>query len=425
MVDKRALGPHRVQGRKKLKKGQKVAGAAIWLEGSLVAAKTIIGLSSGSLVLISDAIHSGFDILGIITSWFGLKIAQRKADQRFPYGYYKAENLGTLIISLLIIYAFWEMLNQGYARLLSFSSIKIPLLALGISLLDALVLFFFGNYEIKVGKQVGAQSLVAMGKENRTHIFSSMAVFVGTLAAYYKVPYIEGVITIAISLFLLKVGLSAAKDSVFALMDVSPSREIEDEVIKATELVPGIEEFCDLRLRKSGPFIFGETKVRIRKFVDVKRAHEIADSIEQEIKKKVPQIDSFAIHVEPFKSDFHHLVIPVKVKKGLNSPIVDHFGRAPFFLFINLKGKEIKGRYFLGNPYKDRPVRAGLAVSKLIAKQKTETLITREIGEISFHILRDNLIDVYQTKGEIAGRVIDQFVKGELIRLNRATRKKV
>ena len=410
--------------REELKKGQKVAGTAIWLEGSLVAAKTIIGLLSGSLVLISDAIHSGSDNLSIIASLFGLKIAQRKADERFPYGYYKAENLGTLIISVLIIYAFWEMLTQGYTRLFSFSLIKMPLLALGISLLDALVLFFFGNYEIKVGRQVNAQSLIAMGKENKTHLFSSMAVFVGTLASYYRLLYIEGLITMAISFLILKIGLSAAKNSVFSLMDVSPSKEIEQRVARVIESASGVEEFFDLRLRKSGPFIFGETKIGIRRFVDVRRAHEIADKIEQKVKKRVSQIDSFIIHVEPFRSDFHHLVIPTETKKGFNSSLSNHFGRAPYFLFINLEGKKIKSHYFLKNPYKDRPIRAGLAASKLIAKQKSEILVTREIGEISFYTLRDNLIDVYQAEGKSVKEIIDRFIKGKLNQLEKASRKK-
>jgi cation diffusion facilitator family transporter len=408
----------------KLKKGQKVAGIAVWLEGALVAAKAMIGLLSGSLVLISDAIHSGSDILSIITSWFGLKIAQRKADQRFPYGYYKAENLGTLIISTLIIYAFWEMLNQGYRRLFSLSLIKMPLLALGVSFFDALILFFFGNYEVKVGKQIGAQSLVTMGKENKTHLFSSTAVFIGTAAAYYRIPYIEGVMTIGISLLILKIGLSAAKDSVLALMDVSPSQETEQKVIKAIESVAGIEEFFDLRLRKSGPFIFGETKVGIRKSIDVKRAHEIADNIEQEIKKKVPQIDSFTIHVEPFKSGFHHLVIPVIGKQELNSRVSAKFARAPYFLFVNLKGKKIKGYYFLKNPYQSRPVRAGLASTKLLVQQKSDTLITQQIGEISFYALRNNLFDIYQTKAKTAQEAIRRFNKEKLKPLQEASRRK-
>lgn len=413
-----------INKKENLKKGEKLATIAVFLEGFLAVTKAVIGFFSGSVVLISDAIHSGSDILSIITSWFGLRIAQKKADERFPYGYYKAENLGSAIISILILLAAWEMFTEGYARLFSFSPIKILLLALSISLLDALVLFFFGNYEIKVGKKINAQSLVAMGKENKTHLFSSMAVFLGILAAYYQIPYLEGLITILISFLIFKIGLVTAKDSVFALMDVSPSKEIEDEVIKAIEKTPGIEEFFDLRLRKAGPFIFGETKVGVRKFIDVRRAHEIATRVENEVKKRVFQVDSFSIQVKPYRSDFHHLVIPVTRKKGLNSSLANHFGRAPYFLFINLKGKKIKGHYFLKNPYQNQKFRAGLAASKLIVEQKGEVLITREIGEISFHTLRDNLFDIYLTKGKKVKTIIDYFIKGKLKILVKPTRKK-
>ena len=406
-----------------LKKGERLATMAIFLEGFLAAAKAVIGLLSGSVVLISDAIHSGSDILSIFTSWFGLKIAQKKADERFPYGYYKAENLGAAIISILILLAAWGMFIRGCGRLFSFSPIRTPLLALAISLLDALALFFFGNYEIKVGKEINARSLIAMGKENRTHLFSSMAVFLGILAAYYRIPYLEGIITILISFLILKIGLTTAKNSVFALMDVSPSKEIKDKVVEAIESVPGIEAFFDLRLRESGPFIFGETKVGVRKFIDVKRAHEMTDRAEEEVKKKVPQIDSFTVHIEPFKSNFYHLVIPVKEKKGLSSLVAEKFARAPHFLFVNLKNKKIRGYYVLKNPHLEKKVRVGLAVAKLLVEQKSETLITKEIGEISFYALRENLFDVYQAKGKTAREIVDRYIKGELKPLSKPTKK--
>ena len=408
----------------KLKKGQKVTEKAVFLESALAGTKLLVGFLSGSSVLISDALHSVSDVSSILTSWFGLKIAQRKADERFPYGYFKAENLGTVVISGLIFYAAWQMLVQGYQRLFSFSVVRMPLLALGISFLDALILFFFGNYEIKIGKQTNVQSLIVMGKENRTHLFSSMAVFVGILAAIYKVPYLEGLIVLAIAFLILKIGLNAAKDSVFALMDVSPGKEIEEKVVKAIESVPGIEGFFDLRLRKSGPFYFGETKVGIRKFIDVKRAHEVADRIEKEIKRKVPQVESFSINIEPFKSDFHHLVIPVKDKKGLESKIAKRFARAPYFLFVNLKAGQIKSYYFLSNPHQEQKVRAGLAAAKLIAGQKSDVLIIQEIGEITFYTLRECLSHCFQVRKGNVKEIIADFVKDKLKPLKKATREK-
>jgi len=408
----------------KLRKGQKLAEKAIFLEAGLAAAKGVIGAASGSVVLISDAIHSASDLLSIFTSWLGLKIAQKKADERFPYGYYKAENLGSAIISFLIIWAFWGMFNQGYHRLFTFGRINLPFLALGISLLDALVLFFFGRYEIKIGRQVGAQSLIAMGRENRTHLFSSLAVFLGILATEHQLPYFEGLVTMGIALLILKIGLETLKNSVLVLMDISPGKEIEAKVAAAIRSVSGIEEVFDLRLRKAGPFVFGEVKVGIRRFVDVRRAHEIANRVETVVKRKVGQVDSLSVRIEPFKSDYHHLVIPVKDRKDFSSSLASRFGRAPWFLFINLKKRKIKGHYFLKNPYLNKKVRAGLAAAKLVALKKSGILITSEIGEIAFHALRNELVDIYQTRAKTAREAIGQFKKGNLKILEKPTQEK-
>jgi cation diffusion facilitator family transporter len=397
-----------------LKQGEQVAQKAIWLEGSLVAAKIAGGLLSGSTALISDAVHSASDILSIVTSWIGMKIAQKEPDEKFPYGYYKAENLGTLIISAIILYAGWEMVTQGYVSLSETSQIKVPLFALGVSLFDAVVLFLFGTYEVKIGKKTGVQSLIAMGKENRSHIFSSLAVFLGTLSAYFQIPYIEGVVTIIISLLIFKIGFESLKDSVLVLMDVSPDQEVEQQIKESISDTRGVEEFYDLRLRKSGPSIFGEVKVGIRRDVDVKQAHDLASRVETAIKNQVGKVDSFMVHVEPFKTDYRHLVIPVKEKNNLNSEISNQFARSPYFLFVNLKGEKIKGFYILDNPYRDQKKRAGLSVAKLAAEKKSDTIITPEIGEIAYHALKEYLFDVYQAIKKVAQELIDNFKNNQL-----------
>jgi len=387
-----------------LKQGQKLAEKAAVLETILAGSKVIVGLASGSMALISDAIHSGSDLLTIFTSWLGLKIAQKKPDKNFPYGYYKAENIGTLIISLFIFFAAGKMLTEAYSRLFSFSSVKFPFLALAVSLTDAIILFFFGGYEIKIGRQINSQSLIAMGSENRTHLFSSTAVFIGTLAAYFHIPYLESIVILLISLLIVQIGLSSIKQALFSLMDVSPGKEIEDQVSSIIENVLGVEDFFDLRLRKTGPFIFGQVKIAIRKSVNVNKSHQIADKIEKSIKNKVPTINSFDVHVEPFQTDFHHLVIPVTKKQALKSPIAKIFARAPYFLFVNLKAKKIQGYFFLKNPYQHQSTKAGLSAAKLIINQKSGVLITPKIGEIAYHALHDYLVDIYQLQPKMTAQ---------------------
>ncbi len=157
----------------KLKKGQRLTEKAAILETGLAGAKAIVGLSSGSMALISDAIHSGSDLLTIFTSWLGLKIAQKKPDKNFPYGYYKAENLGTLLISFFIFLAAGKMLVEGYSHLFTFSAVKLPFLALAVSLTDAIILFFFGRYEVKnrPPNQFTKFNCYGIGEQNSSFFF--------------------------------------------------------------------------------------------------------------------------------------------------------------------------------------------------------------------------------------------------------------
>lgn len=406
-----------------LKKGQHLTELAAGLETFLALSKVVIGLVSGSVVLISDSLHSVFDLLTIFASWFGLKMAQKEPDEKFPYGYYKAENLATLFISLLIFYAFSQMAVRAYSRLQELAVIELPILALGISLVDAIVLFFFGRYEIKVGKEINSQSLVSLGKENRTHLITSSAVFLGTLATVKRIPYVEGIITFLVSVLIFKIGLETIREGILGLMDVSPDDRLKEKIITTAESVPGVKEVFDLKLRKSGPFVFGQVKVGVGKKLKVEQSHQLADQVEKKIKKKFDQINLFTVHVEPHIDEFKHLVLPVKKDQGLESPLSDKFGRAPYFLFVNLEKDKIKGNYVIENPHLDKQVRVGLAVVKLINKQRADTVISKQIGEISFHTLRDYLIDIYQTDKQTASKAIDLFRQGELKELARPTKK--
>lgn len=383
-----------------------------------------MGFLSGSVILITDALHNAADLITTFASWFGLRISQRKPTERFPYGYYKAESLATLFVSGFILYAAFELLLEGYSKLFELSELVMPFQALGMALVSAIVSFFISRYMKKVGNEVNSQSLVASSQERTTHVFSSAIIFVAILSTLYNVPYVEGIIIMLFSLLVLKIGIFTAKDSIFALMDVTPSKEIEKGVKKILGSIAGIEGFENLKLRKAGPFMFGEVNVKIRKYVDVKRARDIADNIENKIKEEIGQINSLTIQIEPYETEKRKLVIPIKRDKGLDSEIMEQFGRANYFIFVTIdkkKGK-VESTYVKENPYKEKLVRAGFAAVNFIVKEKHDILITSEIGGISFHTLRDHLVDIYKIKGKNVREAVDNFVNNKLERLTKPTK---
>jgi len=408
------------------KKGQKTTIIAALITIFFALAKAIAGFFSGSLVLMSDAIHSGADSFSTFAAWLGLKIAQKKPTEKFPYGFYKAENIAAFFISLLILFAGYSIIKGSLGKFISGYQLNIPLIAISVTILDALVMFFLGSYEKRIGEKINSQSLIADGQESKMHIFSSSIVLIGLFSTWLGFSYLEGIMAILISLFIFKIGIESAKDSIFSLMDVSPSSEIEDKIKIILENISGLKNFEDLKLRKSGPFIFGEVRAKIRKTMNVKRAYEISNKIEREIKKKVKRLDSFTISFEPFETKKQKICLPIDENQGLNSKISSHFGRAPRFMFIEIDNKEIQTYYLKKNPYSQKEIRAGLEASKFVMKEKIDSIITKEMGPISLHTLRDNIVDVYIYKKEegIVKEIIEEFSEGKLKLLGEPTKKK-
>jgi len=408
----------------KLKKGEKTAGIATITLLLLALVEAVIGFLSGAVILIADALHNVTDSLTNFASWFGLKISQKRPTEKFPYGYYKAESLATLLVSGLILYAAFELLLEGYSKIFILSEISMPFQAMCMALVSLIVSYLMAKYMKKVGKEINSQLLIANSQERATHVFSSIIIFAAILLTFYRIPYVEGIITIGFSLLIFKTGIFIVKDSIFALMDVSPSKDIENEVKKIISSIAGVEDFKNLRLRKSGPFVFGEVTVKIRKHINVKRAHEIADSIENKIKREVGEIDSFTIHIEPYESEELKLAIPVETNKGLDSEVSEHFGRANYFIFVTVSKKEekIKSFYVRNNPYKKKSDKAGYFAANFVVKEKIDILITKEIGGISFHTLRDNLVDIYKAKGKNVKEVVNNFIKDKLELLTEPTK---
>ena len=409
----------------KLKKGESVAWKSGFLIVGLSLIEALIGLFSNSLILLSDALHNIGDSLAFFASSLGLKISQRKPSEKFPYGYYKAENLAAFIVSLFIIYAAIELIQEGYSQLFTLPQLSMPFEALAIAAVSIILSFFLAKYVKRVGKAINSQALIANAEERFAHVFSGSIVFLVILLSYFKIPYIESLATIGFSILILKTGIFSLKDSIFSLMDVAPSKDLIQKIKKLITSTQGVEELKGLRLRRAGPFIFGEATIKVQKHIQVEKAHSISEEIEKKVKAEIENLDSLIIHLEPFEKEEVKVALPIKKEKGLNSILSEHLGRRPKFMFlwVNLKTKEIKDFYTKNNPARREAVRAGLQAAKFLLKERVNVVITKEIGEISFHTLRDNLVEIYKTERKTVREAIEDFFNKKLKRMEKPSRK--
>jgi len=152
--------------------------------------------------------------------------------------------------------------------------------------------------------------------------------------------------------------------------------------------------------------------------VSVFKAHELADKIENLIKRTYTQIESVFVHVEPARQDTLSVIIPVNEINGLDSKIHGHFGRAPYFIILKLDSKggaEIEDFYY--NEFLDEKdgIHVGLKVIKAVIKHGLDLVFTSKIGEISFYMLKDNFIDIYKAEaGSTVRESIERYGKGKI-----------
>lgn len=414
---------------KSLKKGQKASLVAIIIAVALAIIKGITGFLSGSTSLVSDALNSGSDSIVMVASWIGLRISRKKPTEKFPYGFYKVESLVTLGIAVFILVAAGTLIYEGIKSLiyLTIPIIMYPIISSAIAIISAIAAALTAIYLIRVGRNINSQLLIASGRERIGDIVTSLSVLVSIiLSFFYSLPLIEGIVTIIISILILRMGIYSLKDAVFALMDISPSKEIEEEIKKLVKDMEIIENFENLKLRKSGPFIFGEIEIDIKKSINVEKAHRISEELKEKIYDEIKEIQSFTVHIEPAKLFKYKIVIPIIENDGLDSIISKHFGRAKEYLILEIENEKIINYHSIENPFVDKEKRAGLsAIKMLLKKEPIDVLITYEMGEISYHTLSDHLIEIYNCSEKLtADEIFQRYKEKKLTHLKRPTKEK-
>jgi len=398
-----------------LQRARRVAALAALITLLLAAAKGLVGWFIGSPALMADALHSGTDMVALGASWFGLYIASRPPTQRFPYGFYRAETLGAMVASALIILLGGRFLWEGVSKFGTPSELRLSgagLVTAAASIVVALGLYL---WQKRTSLATGSQSLSATAEEVRLDMGTSGAVFVALLCSRFRIPYVESLVTFLISGLVLRAGVRNLWTTVLTLMDASIDPELEKEVTRIIEDVPGVRRVEQIRARKSGPFYFVEGHVEVKATMDVMRSHALSHSVQEEVRRQKPRVEGVVLHVEPYHSEVQRVLVPVDSGEGPGAPVSKHFGRAPFFLVATLRGAEIKDYAVEPNAFREKVVRAGLAVIRsFVRERELDAVLVREIGEIAFHGLRDEFVDLYRAPEASAAEALAAFARGKL-----------
>ena len=266
--------------------------------GLTAIAQAVLVVLTGSVALLADTIHNFSDALTAVPLWIAFVLGRRAANDRYTYGYGRAEDLAGIFIVLMIaasaVVAGYESIN----RLLSPSPLTHPWVVVAAGVLGFLGNELVATYRIRVGRRIGSAALVADGVHARTDGFTSLAVVGGAIGVMAGFPLADPLIGLLITLAILAVLRGAATDIYRRLMDaVDP--ELTAEVAATLRDTPGVIEIEHIRLRWIGHRITAEAGVVVDQQLDLTAAHDIATDGHHRLLHAIPKLAAVTIHVSP------------------------------------------------------------------------------------------------------------------------------
>jgi cation diffusion facilitator family transporter len=291
----------------KNKRKSNVAMLSVISNSSLVILKLAVGLMIGSVSVISEAIHSGVDLLAAIIALFAVRKSGKPADDDHPFGHGKVENISGTVEALLIFLAAGWIIFEAVEKLRNPEPIDEAWLGIAVMLTSVLANIIVSKKLFLVGRETESVALLADAWHLRTDVYTSVGVFGGLvviLAGGFFYPgvdlrWVDPVAAIGVALLIIKAAYHLTIESARDLVDAGlPAQEVNEVAKHIKSFAPTIRGFHRLRTRKAGASRFVEFHIRVDASMSVDESHRIADMITCSIKQHYPGT-TVTIHIEP------------------------------------------------------------------------------------------------------------------------------
>lgn len=277
---------------------------SIYSNSALVLLKLAVGILMASVSVLSEAIHSGIDLLAAIIANYSVRKATKPADLDHHYGHGKYENYAGVIEAILIFFAAGLIIYEALTRIIERAPVEFLLAGIAVMGISSVVNFFISQQLIKVGKREDSIALVADGMHLRTDVYTSLGVFLGLIIIQIThIEILDPIVAIIVALLIVRAAYELTKEASKGLVD--KALPPEEEAIVRDVLMSHAPEFVNyhaLRTRKSGSERFIDMHLVVNRQMCVLDAHSICEKLEKEIEARLPHTNVM-IHCEPCDSE--------------------------------------------------------------------------------------------------------------------------
>ena len=285
---------------------QKVANrvSVITIIGNIVLSvlKLLAGIVAHSSAMISDAIHSASDVFSTFVVIIGIALSSKDADKEHPYGHERLECVAAIVLAIVL---FMTGLGIGISALNNilhghYSNLQIPgvlaLIAAIVSVVSKEGMYWYTRY---YAKKIDSSALMADAWHHRSDAFSSIGALIGIAGARLGFPVMDSIASLVIFVFIAKAAIDIFKDAMEKMVDHSCDEETEKQIrdcVMQSENVMGIDL---LQTRIFGNKIYVDVEIQVDGSYTLQKAHDIAESVHEEIEKNFPKVKHIMVHVNP------------------------------------------------------------------------------------------------------------------------------
>jgi cation diffusion facilitator family transporter len=274
---------------------EKIAIISILANVILAGSKILIGYISHSASILAEGFHSLTDIFSSLIGYFGIKTAQKPLDKEHPYGHYKFEVLGGVIITLILLATGLGVVYDAYRNFLMSEKLQVGYLGFSIMLLSVMINYATSKIKIYYGKKENSFTLLADGSHDRADVLVSAAVLVGLFLSKYWI-YADSILAFLIGLYIIKESFVLGKEAVDSLLDVSAGEEIENKIrsiVKENNI-----ETLSLKTQKKGSSITANIEIGLDKDLKIEKATRISENLKTRLMKEIENLSYIAIQIK-------------------------------------------------------------------------------------------------------------------------------
>jgi len=268
-----------------------VALGSVVIGVAIVAGKLIVGLLTGSLGIISEAVHSLLDLAASVFTLFAVRTARKPADTEHPYGHGRAENLAAFAEGVLLLITAAGIAFEAIRRLLAGGG-AVNAAGYAFALLIATLLIELGRAAVlrRVGREAGSDALQADATNRWSDVLATVGVLAGLAGVRMGVAWADSAAALLVAVIIARAATQLAWRSGDILIDRAPAGA-ERKLRSAINGVDGVREVRSVRVRRSGPLLLGDASIATARMLPLEAAAGLVDEVKRAARSALPELD--------------------------------------------------------------------------------------------------------------------------------------